>query len=85
VGAGFSGGDPVKSIADAAAKKGGAKLIRLSVPEVRKLLVMIVWNTIIREKHALDWSDWRRRHQYQAKYYHYRRRSANGPIHDLQL
>jgi hypothetical protein len=55
------------------------------VPEVRKLLLQIVWDRIVSEGQALDWSRWRRRHQYQAKYHHYRRRKAKMPTCDLQL
>jgi hypothetical protein len=55
------------------------------VPEVRKLLLQVVWDRAVCEQHALDWSDWRRRHQYWAKYYHYKRRSAIMPKVDLQL
>ena len=53
-----------RSAAEPAAKKGGANLIRLSVPEVRKLLVQIVWHRIVDVKQTLEWSRWRRRHQY---------------------
>ena len=60
-------------------------MIRLSVPEVRKVLFQIVWSNIIEEEHAISWSDWRRRHQYWAKYYHYKRRNAVMPKIDLQL
>jgi len=60
-------------------------LIRLSVPEVRKLLVQIVWHRIADENQTLNWSHWRRRHQYWAKYHHYRRRHTTMPKEDLQL
>ena len=48
----------------------------LTVPEVRRLLCRLVWNTIPPPEQTLVWSDWRRRHQMQAKRSHYKRRSA---------
>jgi hypothetical protein len=55
------------------------------VPEVRKLLLQIVWGYVIGEEQAWHWSHWRRRHQYTAKYHHYRRRGAKLPKVNLQL
>ncbi len=46
----------------------------LSVPELRRLLwrfVLVVPHTV---RHILAWSQWRRRHQTIAQYYHYQRR-----------
>jgi len=60
-------------------------LIRLSVPEVRKMLLQIVWSGIVEDDHAIRWSDWRRCHQYWAKHYHYKRRNDVMPKVDLQL
>jgi hypothetical protein len=55
------------------------------VPEVRKLIVQVVWGRPVGPALALAWSIWRRRHQYRAKYHHYRRRGARMPKIDLQL
>jgi hypothetical protein len=85
VGVGRGDGHPLAGSADVVAKKEDAKLIRLSVPEVRKLLLQVVWDFVIPEPHVFDWSRWRRRHQYYAKYYHYKRRNAAIPQTDLQL
>jgi hypothetical protein len=60
-------------------------LIRLSVPEVRKLLLQVVWDFVIPKPHVFDWSRWRRRHQYYAKCCHYKRHNAAIPKTDLQL
>ena len=60
-------------------------LIRLSVPEVRKLLLQIVWRYVPGAETAWHWSSWRRQHQYKAKCYHYRRHGASMPKVDLQL
>jgi hypothetical protein len=60
-------------------KKRGAGLIPLSVPEVRKLLLKLVWDRIPPAEAVLAWSEWRRRHQHRARFYHYRRRGANPP------
>jgi hypothetical protein len=56
----------------------------LSVAEIRRLWWGLLWAA----RHAaaefvLAWSDWRRRHQAQAKLSHYKRRGA-VPV-DLQL
>jgi len=48
----------------------------LSVPELRRLLwrlVLVVPQTV---RHILAWSQWRRRHQTIAQYYHYKRREV---------
>ena len=54
------GRDPVPRPADAAAEKRSPRIIRLSIPEVRKLLFMLVWDRLAREEQTLAWSDWRR-------------------------
>ena len=51
-------------------------LIPLTVPEVRRLLVRLVWPTLPRAEDVLAWSHWRRRHQAVARRCHYRRRNA---------
>ena len=54
-------------------------MIRLTVPELRKLLLRLVWARLPQEDRVLAWSEWRRRHQHRARVYHYRRRGANPP------
>jgi len=44
------------------------------VPEVRRLLVALVWTTPVRPGFVLAWSRWRRRHQARARRAHYHRR-----------
>jgi len=48
-------------------------LIPLTVPEVRRLLVRLVWQALPRADDVLAWSRWRRRHQAGAQRSHYRR------------
>jgi hypothetical protein len=54
-------------------------LIRLSVPEVRKLLLKVVWDRLPPIEQTLAWSEWRRRHQHRARACHYRKRNAEPP------
>lgn len=54
-------------------------MIRLSVPEIRKLLLKLVWDRLAPAEQTLAWSDWRRAHQYRARYYHYQRHGARPP------
>ena len=56
-----------------------AKVIPLTVPEVRKLLLRLVWDRLTPAEQALAWSDWRRRHQHRARACHYRTRGARPP------
>jgi len=58
---------------------GGAGLIPLTVPEVRKLILRVVWDRLTPAEQALAWSAWRRRHQHRARECHYRRRGARPP------
>src|SRR5262249_60565081 len=60
-------------------EKKAAGLIRLSVPEVRKLLLKVVWSHVPPVKRTLAWSVWRRRHQHRARISHYRKRRAKPP------
>jgi hypothetical protein len=53
------------------------ELIPLTVPEVRRLLVRLIWNDLPSQTHILAWSHWRRRHQARAKHFHYRMRLAH--------
>jgi hypothetical protein len=49
-------------------------LLPLTVPEVRLLLVALVWTTPVELDLVLAWSRWRRRHQARARRAHYQRR-----------
>jgi hypothetical protein len=55
------------------------ELIPLTVPEVRRLLVGVVWRALPSVEHVLAWSTWRRRHQAVAKRCHYQRHGAIWP------
>jgi hypothetical protein len=46
------------------------------VPEIRRLLWRLVLAVQQTARHILAWSQWRRRHQTSAQYYHYKRRGA---------
>jgi hypothetical protein len=56
--------------------------VPLSVPEIRRLLVALVWRLsnadATKPARALAWSRWRRRHQARARRCHYQRRQARG-------
>jgi hypothetical protein len=54
-------------------------LIRVSVPEVRKLLLKLVWAAVPSAERTLAWSEWRRAHQYRARKAHYNKRGAKPP------
>lgn len=54
-------------------------MIPLTVPEVRKLLLRLVWDRLSVEEQALAWSAWRRAHQHRARQCHYRTRGARPP------
>ena len=51
----------------------------MSVPEVRKLLLRLVWAAVPDAEKVLAWSTWRRAHQHRARRYHYRKRGAKPP------
>jgi hypothetical protein len=46
----------------------------LTEPEVRRLMLAIVWPVMSDPERALTWSVWRRRHQAVARRSHYRAR-----------
>jgi hypothetical protein len=48
-------------------------LLPLTVPEVRRLLVALVWTSPISPGFVLAWSRWRRSHQARARRAHYQR------------
>ena len=51
----------------------------MSVPEVRKLLLKLVWASIPEAERVLARSLRRRRHQHRARTCHYRKRKAKPP------
>jgi len=51
-----------------------ADLIPLTIPEVRRLLVRLLWEQARPVEQVVAWSSWRRRHQARARRSHYRRR-----------
>jgi hypothetical protein len=53
---------------------GGPGMLPLTVPEVRRLLVALIWPTLTKPSLVLAWSRWRRRHQARARRAHYQRR-----------
>ena len=55
------------------------RLVPLTVPEVRQLLVRIVWPHLQPAEQVLAWSEWRRRHQATARACHYKKRQARAP------
>ncbi len=55
-------------------EKGGESLIPLTEPEIRRLLLSLVWPCLTSVDRVLRWSVWRRRHQAQARCSHYKRR-----------
>jgi hypothetical protein len=60
-------------------------MVRLSVSEVRRLLIEVAWARTADIGFTLAWSRWRRRHQYVAKLHHHRRRGAKPPYEEVQL
>jgi hypothetical protein len=61
------------------------ELIPLTVPEVRRLLVALVWSTPPPEEQIVRWSFWRRRHQARARRCHYKRRLERLKLRNQQL
>jgi hypothetical protein len=59
---------------------GGLDLLPLTVPEVRRLLVALVWTTPVEPGLVLAWSYWRRRHQARARRAHYQQREQQGRL-----
>ena len=54
-------------------------MIRVSSPEVRRLLVRLLWSRLPDAGEVLGWSEWRRAHQAYARRCHYRKRGAEPP------
>ena len=51
----------------------------MSVPEVRKLLLKLVWAVVPPAELTLAWSEWRRGHQYRARKAHDKKRGGKPP------
>src|ERR1017187_1617061 len=66
-------------------KKTPGGQVPLSVPELRHLLTHLLWRGWHGVEHLLQWSQWRRHHQFHALRCHYRKRGAPLPIFYLQL
>jgi hypothetical protein len=49
--------------------------VPLTEPEVRRLLLAIVWSRLNEQEQTLAWSQWRRHHQAVAKTCHYHARA----------
>ncbi len=49
-------------------------MIPLTLPEVRRLLTRLAWPVMRDAEHWRGWSEWRRRHQAEARRCHYRTR-----------
>tara|TARA_E500000305_G_scaffold94861_1_gene83989 strand:+ start:770 stop:976 length:207 start_codon:yes stop_codon:yes gene_type:complete len=54
-------------------------LMPITYPEVRRLLEEIVLKTSPIEYQNLEWSAWRRHHQFLARHCHYRKRGHEPP------
>ena len=59
--------------------------VPLSVPELRHLLTHLLWRGWHGAEHLLQWSRWRRQHQFKALVHHYRKRGSPLPLLYLQL
>jgi hypothetical protein len=58
--------------------QGGERLVRLSVPEVQKLLLKLVRAFVPPVERVPAWSVWRR-HQHRARECHYKKHRAKPP------
>lgn len=50
-----------------------------SVPEVRRLLLRLLWHRLPPAEQVLAWSAWRRQHQHRARACHYRKHGVDPP------
>ena len=57
----------------------GEDLAALTVPEVRRLLWLVLWSGAPALGCVVGWSVWRRRHQRRAQVCHHRKRGAQPP------
>lgn len=67
-------------VAKAVSFKKRSELIPLTEPEVRRLLIRIVWPRLNQDERILMWSTWRRRHQAIARQCHYKTRKRNAQL-----
>jgi hypothetical protein len=49
------------------------------VPEIRRLLLKVVWELVPDAEKVLAWSEWRRAHQHRARASHYKKRRVKAP------
>jgi len=49
-------------------------LVPVTEPEIRRLLLAVIWPRLSEAEKALLWSEWRRRHQAIARQCHYKKR-----------
>jgi hypothetical protein len=50
--------------------------VKVSIAEVRRFFVALLWGAGALIAHVLQWSNWRRRHQARAMFFHYKSRNA---------
>jgi hypothetical protein len=65
----------VLTVLSAREKKTSPRKVALSVPEIRHLLAIVLcsgWHSL---DHLLHRSEWRRRHQFLAQFFHYRKQT----------
>ncbi|GGI02994.1 hypothetical protein GCM10007170_45980 [Arthrobacter liuii] len=55
---------------------GPKDLVELSLPEIRHLITRLAWACLPDPKHVLNRSQWRRKHQADARQHHYRKRQS---------
>lgn len=65
----------VLAVLRAGEKKTSLRRVPLSVPEIRHLLASVLYSGWHSLEHLLRWSDWRRRHQFLARFFHHRKRN----------
>jgi hypothetical protein len=72
-------GDPRQS-RDRCKRGNAGSLIPVTVPEVRRLLAMLLLSREL-QQHRLHWSHWRRKRQAEARRSHYQRRLSRSFTH----
>lgn len=60
-------------------KKTPDGVVPLSIQEIRRLLCRILWRATHSIDYVLEWSIWRRVHQWRARQSHYRKRGCSMP------
>ena len=56
------------------------ELTELTVPEIRHLVICLVWHLTPDPDQILRWSHWRRRHQARARRCHYAARRVTAQV-----